>query len=659
MKKLICVRMAVPALWAMTTACWADGLVQPIPQDVLVTTTRVAFREMDAPYAVEVHTREDIQASGAMTLYDYLAKFSGLQVGSAFGNKEAPLLNMRGYGFENGYQNMVVSLNGQRLNAIDQSSPILSAISLDAIEKIEISRGVGSSLYGDGAMAGVVEITTRALDGYRVQAHAGSYGATGVAAQAAQTFERVQVEAGIEDRRFDGYVQPDAQGQRDGSKAGNWRLGLIWQTQEGLKLKASMARSDIDGRYNDYFTAAQWRQDPFVNRGINRQRYNQATDGVSMEMPIGGTMRMGLSHQEQTRTSDLLTWYGSTIRYDYRQTSDEVHLNGKHDHLSWRTGVQQAKASREDGVGRVHKDNRAYFANLHYSQESRTWMLGIRREKVSYLYTQPSSADLGNSHDLPMWEVGLNQTLSSTSSWFATYAKSRLAPDVDRFYSAIYDTNPPYQVVGQSFNGFVVPAQAATWTLGYNHQTTRNRLKLAVFRADLKNEIYLEPVTYSNTNIDRSHKYGLEIQDQWAVRPGLAARATYTYTVAKIDSADSTDAAYNGKNLPGVSRDTLLWGLRWQPQPRHVVNVSQVWRGSAYAFKDFSNTYAIRQPIYRSTDVSYEYRWDRQTQFFVAVNNLLQQNNAIVVGSTTPTNLTGFYAIDFARTWLLGLRHQF
>ena len=179
MKKFICVRMAVPALWAMTTACWADGLVQPIPKDVLVTTTRVAFREMDAPYAVEVHTREDIQASGAMTLYDYLAKFSGLQVGSAFGNKEAPLLNMRGYGFENGYQNMVVSLNGQRLNAIDQSSPILSAISLDAIEKIEISRGVGSSLYGDGAMAGVVEITTRALGGYRVRAHAGGGGASG------------------------------------------------------------------------------------------------------------------------------------------------------------------------------------------------------------------------------------------------------------------------------------------------------------------------------------------------------------------------------------------------------------------------------------------------------------------------------------------------
>ena len=657
MKKFIRVRMAVPALCAMAAASGASGAEQPIPPDVLVTTTRVAFREMDAPYAVEVHTREDIQASGAISLYDYLAKFSGLQVGSAFGNKEAPLLNMRGYGFENGFQNMVVSLNGQRLNAIDQSSPLLSAISLGTIEKIEISRGVGSSLYGDGAMAGVVEIITKPLDGYRAQAYTGSYGATGMGVQAAQKFHQIQVEAGMDDRRFDGYVRPDAQGQRDSSKAGNWYLGMGWQSEQGLKLKASMARSDIDGRYNDYFTAAQWKLDPFVNKGINRQRYNQANDGLSLELPLGQAIRFGLSHQEQTRTSDLLTWYGSVIRYDYRQTSDELHLNGKHANVSWRTGVQQTKASRDDGVGRVHKDNRAYYANLHYSQESRTWMLGIRREKVSYLYTQPSSAELGNSHELPMWEVGLNQTLSTHSSWFATYAKSRLAPDVDRFYSAVYDTN--YQVVGQNFNGFVVPAQAATWTLGYNHQTNQNRFKASVFRADLKNEIYLEPVTYSNTNIDRSHKYGLEIQDRWSVRPGLMARINYTYTVAKIDSADSTDATYNGKNLPGVSRDTLLWGLRWQPHAQHVLNVSQVWRGSAYAFKDFSNTYALRQPIYRSSDVSYEYRWDRQTQLFVAINNLLQQNNAILVGSSTPTNLTGFYAIDFARTWLLGVRHQF
>ena len=503
-------------------------------------------------------------------------------------------------------------------------------------------------------MAGVVEITTKPLDGYRMQGYTGSYGATGVAAQAAKTLNQIQIEAGVEDRRFDGYVRPDAQGQRDGNKTGNWHLGMSWNSAQGLKLKASMARSDIDGRYNDYFTAAQWKQDPFVNKGLNRQRYCQATDGVSMELPLGTSVRVGLSHQEQTRTSDLLTWYGSTIRYDYRQSTDEIHLSGKSENLSWRTGAQQIKASREDGVGRVHKDNRAYFVNVHYSQASRTWMFGLRQEKVNYLYAQSSSADLANSHNLPMWELGMNQTLSPSSSWFATFSKARLAPDVDRFYSAVYDVNPPFQVIGQNFNGFVVPAQAATWTLGFNHQTSQNRFKAAVFRADLKNEIYLEPVTYSNTNIDRSHKYGLEIQDRWSVRPGLSARINYTYTIAKIDSADSTDASYNGKNLPGVSRDTLLWGVRWQPQPKHAINLSQVWRGSAYAFKDFSNSYALRQPIYRSTDVGYDYQWSRHSQVFVAINNLLQQNNAILVG-----NATGFYAIDFARTWRVGLRHQF
>ena len=161
-------RFSAPALSVLSLACaaaWGQDV-----QDVMVTTTRVEFKEMDAPYAVEVHTRKDIQSSGTSTLYDYLAKFSGLQVGSGFGNKEAPLISMRGFGLENGFQNMAVVVNGQKINSIDQGPPLLSAISLQDIERIEISRGVGASLFGDGATGGVMEITTKPMEGLRMQA---------------------------------------------------------------------------------------------------------------------------------------------------------------------------------------------------------------------------------------------------------------------------------------------------------------------------------------------------------------------------------------------------------------------------------------------------------------------------------------------------------
>jgi iron complex outermembrane recepter protein len=39
---------------------------------VLVTATGVEMADVDAPYASEVHTRRDIERSGAATLVEYL-----------------------------------------------------------------------------------------------------------------------------------------------------------------------------------------------------------------------------------------------------------------------------------------------------------------------------------------------------------------------------------------------------------------------------------------------------------------------------------------------------------------------------------------------------------------------------------------------------------
>ncbi len=77
-----------------------------------------------------------------------------------FGNTFSQSLDMRGYGIENGNQNLVVVVNGRRLNNIDMSPQLLSSIPLESIEKIEILKGSGSVIYGDGANSGVINIVT-------------------------------------------------------------------------------------------------------------------------------------------------------------------------------------------------------------------------------------------------------------------------------------------------------------------------------------------------------------------------------------------------------------------------------------------------------------------------------------------------------------------
>jgi iron complex outermembrane receptor protein len=70
-------------------------------------------------------------------------------------------LDLRGFGIT-GDQNTLVLLDGLRLSPIDLSSPNLSSIPLESIERIEILAGGGGVAYGSGTTGGTINIVTRA-----------------------------------------------------------------------------------------------------------------------------------------------------------------------------------------------------------------------------------------------------------------------------------------------------------------------------------------------------------------------------------------------------------------------------------------------------------------------------------------------------------------
>ena len=136
--------------------------------DVTVNASPFQQRESETTYASEIHTAKQIEASGAATLYDFLAQQTSLNILPNIGNKATPSINLRGFGGENGHQNVVITVDGQRLNNIDMQPQLLGAIPLGNIERIEISKGSGSVIYGDGAMAGAIQIITKNKTGVTV-----------------------------------------------------------------------------------------------------------------------------------------------------------------------------------------------------------------------------------------------------------------------------------------------------------------------------------------------------------------------------------------------------------------------------------------------------------------------------------------------------------
>ncbi|MGI6656476.1 MAG: TonB-dependent receptor plug domain-containing protein [Desulfobulbus sp.] len=135
------------------------GLTQLM--DVIVTTVSKSEQSLvETPAAVFVITPEDIRRSGATTIADTLAMVPGVHVGRATGSLWS--VSARGFG---GYTaNKVLALiDGRSLYSTSYSGVWWDAqhVMLEDIERIEVVRGPGGSLWGANAVNGVVNVITK------------------------------------------------------------------------------------------------------------------------------------------------------------------------------------------------------------------------------------------------------------------------------------------------------------------------------------------------------------------------------------------------------------------------------------------------------------------------------------------------------------------
>lgn len=622
---------------------------------VIVSATRIATPDVAAPYASEVHTRKDIERSGATTLVDYLGRQTSAQLAPNFGNRFTPSINMRGYGMTDGHQNVVISLDGRRLNNIDMVPQLLGAIALADVERIEITKGSGSVMYGDGATAGSIQIYTKPRDGVSLEGFGGSQGTLGGTLAAGLVRDRFSLSATVDHNESDGFSDKDPSGHRDESTADTWRVGVTGKPVDALKLSFDAGQSRIDTRYSSPLSRAQFNDDPAQNNGndYTRQKLDSRHWGVGAQYDLSAAWRLSASHHAEDKTSEFPAW-ASEANYTY--LSDELALQYLGERFFATAGVQSFDGVRDGGADKTWKRNLGWFVQAQYELDALTLSAGARREQVKYRFKSDFGTRLDDEANLTSWDVGFNYRLSPALAVFGNYNDAFQAPDIDRFFVCA-DFDVSFNCVRTEFNAFIEPAKAKTVTLGLNHVTAANRLKLSVFHARVKNEIYFEPFSFTNTNIDRSHKYGVEIQDQWQITPALTGLLNYSWTRAMIDREDSGGGAFDGKELPTVPKHNLVVGLNVKVTDHGNLHLSHTWRSKAWADGDFDND-APRQREYQTTDVAYRHRVTKDVELYGAIGNLFEHKNGVWVESSSIAPVA-IYPIDFERTWKLGARISF
>ena len=639
--------LALPMVNAVAETAQSNSLELP---KTVITGNRIAQEDMRATYASEVHNSDDIKNSAAVNLYDYLGRFSSVNVMPSFGNPYQQLIDMRGYGIGDGYQNIVVTINGRRLNNIDMQPQLLSGIPLNSIERIEIIKGSGSVAQGDGAMAGIINIVTKDQTGVDISIAAGSdgYSTTSVSAGLSEEFFAVQVLADNSDS--DGQRKKDANGKTDESDANNLSASLKVFPVDGLELRVGKDRTRIDTIYGDSLTKLQFNKKPSQSRGLGsvytEQELKTDTNRLGGSYQVNELLSFNIDHAIEKKESE---YSGSEpSKYDYRSTDFSSQLNI--DNLILTAGAQLFDGERKASGATTKKGNQGIYFQGSYALGRTTLSAGTRHEKVKYKHKDTTK--LKADHSLDAWDIGVNHQYNQELSVFANLNQGFQSPDIDRFFASDYSNWPLPPTVG--FNGFIKPAKSKTLNIGINHVTERNKLKVTSFYSKLKNEIYYVafPSDAGNTNIDKSYKYGLEVQDSFQATPELLTRINYAWTRAKIDKEDEGNGAYNGKKLPGVSEHSITAGLDYRVVKDGTLTLTQNWRSRAYAANDFANDFEQKQKAYNTTDLGYSHKIDKFT-LFAQVNNVLNRKNGLWIADDN------IYPVNFTRTWYAGVRASF
>ena len=134
---------------------------QPIVLEPLtVTGTKTPTPRNEVPATIDVINEEDLERSQPSTLGDILNDLPGVEIeGGPKGSQSQP--NIRGFGGTGwGSNRVVTTIDGARQN-VGAAHGGSMFVDPDVLKQVEVLKGTGSTLYGSGAIGGVLALTTK------------------------------------------------------------------------------------------------------------------------------------------------------------------------------------------------------------------------------------------------------------------------------------------------------------------------------------------------------------------------------------------------------------------------------------------------------------------------------------------------------------------
>ena len=275
-----------------------------------------------------------IRASSADSVAELLRREAGVQVSRNGGPGQNTGIFVRGASSSQS----IVLVDGVRIGSATLGAAGLETLGLAQIDRIEVLRGPGSSLYGADAVGGVVQIFTRRGQGQtRIEARAaaGGYGSSELSAAASGQAGPWDLAASASREKSDGVsaVRPgDRFGNHNPDHDGHTLDSL--QAQVGItpwagqRLGLTLLHTDLDAQYD----ASEFLPPSFAQDNTPDFRNRQKTDVAAFDWRGALAADWVASARVSRSVDDLRS--GGTQPDTFKTTRDHAAAQ-----LAWQTGA--------------------------------------------------------------------------------------------------------------------------------------------------------------------------------------------------------------------------------------------------------------------------------------------------------------------------------
>lgn len=130
-------------------------------ETVVITADRFESKISNATAAVSVLRAEEIQHLPLAKFAEAFQYLPGFFMVDKDGRGRDPIIASRGFYGAGEAEYLVVLVDGQPINDLETGLVNWNLVPINNLERIEISRGASSPLYGDAALGGVINLMTR------------------------------------------------------------------------------------------------------------------------------------------------------------------------------------------------------------------------------------------------------------------------------------------------------------------------------------------------------------------------------------------------------------------------------------------------------------------------------------------------------------------